>query len=268
MLKCTYRQILVLISCLILMLFSCKEKDPVKEPNKLRITFKHQVDGEVLKTNELIYQNAAGNPYEIKEVMYFISDLTLYHADGTTVKPAGWNDIHYVDTNIPSTLDWWCGSDIQPGLYNSISFTFGIVSERNKSFMYVNPPEVNMSWPEVLGGGYHYLMMNGFWKDTLGIRMPFNFHLGIGQIYENNSGEVADITGFIDNSFTVNPDGEMFGVSDEGTTTINLIMNINSWFDTPVVYNHNTWGGAIMQNQEAMHLGCLNGSDAFYVSNL
>jgi hypothetical protein len=25
--------------------------------------------------------------------------------------------------------------------------------------MFVNPPEVNMAWPEVLGGGYHYLML-------------------------------------------------------------------------------------------------------------
>ena len=30
--------------------------------------------------------------------------------------------------------------------------------------MFVNPPEVNMMWPDVLGGGYHYLMLNGKWK--------------------------------------------------------------------------------------------------------
>ncbi len=246
---------------------SCKEDHPDIEPNKLKIHFKHEVDGQGFQANELIYENAAGNKYEISEVMYFISDLVLYHSDGSTVKPDGWNNIHYVDSKIPSTMEWWCGDDIPAGIYNRISFTFGIKSERNKSFMFVNPPEVNMSWPEVLGGGYHYMMMNGFWLDTLGVRMPFNFHLGIGQIYENNSGVVADIIGFIDNSFTVNPNGEMFDVSDEGTTTINLIMDINSWFETPVIYDHNRFGGAIMQNQEAMHIGCLNGQDAFYVTN-
>ncbi len=262
-----FKYILFVVTCIASIQFSCSEKQPDKEPNKLRIVFKHQVGGQNLKTNELIYRNAAGNPYEISEVMYFISDLVLYHSDGSIVKPDGWTDIHYVDSRIPSTMEWFCGNDFPTGYYNGISFTFGIKSERNKSFMFVNPPEVNMAWPEVLGGGYHYLMMNGFWKDTLDERLPFNFHLGIGQIYENNSGQIADITEFIDNSFTVEPDGEIFYVAEDGTTTINLIMDINSWFETPIIYDHNRFGGAIMQNQEAMHIGCMNGRDAFYVTN-
>jgi hypothetical protein len=110
------------------------------------------------------------------------------------------------------------------------------------------------------------MMMNGWWKDTEGTRKPFNFHLGIGQIYENNTGDVDDITGFVHNAFTVNPGGGSFTFGAGQTLTATLTMNIESWFDTPVVYDFNHFGGAIMQNQEAMHIACMNGEDVFSLS--
>lgn len=243
---------------------ACEEKEP-SEPVKqgLKITFSHKVDGNDLKVNQLIYTNAAGNPYEVTEVMYFISDVKLHHNNGSVINAATWDDIHYVDTNTPTTFDWQISSDIPAGKYDSLTFTFGISSDKNESFMFVNPPEVNMAWPEVLGGGYHYLMLNGWWKDTLDLRRPYNFHFGIGQIYENNSGQVHDITGFVDNSFVVTPSGNGFEVESGKITQIKLVMNIENWFKSPVIYDHNEWGGAIMQNQEAMHIGCLNGHDVF-----
>jgi hypothetical protein len=97
------------------------------------------------------------------------------------------------------------------------------------------------------------------------VRRPFNFHLGIGQIYANNSGQVSDITGFIHNNFTVRPSGERFSIEENKDNIINMIMHIESWFETPVIYDHNTFGGAIMQKQEAMHLAALNGRNAFSI---
>ena len=195
-------------------LASCTEKKPAETTNKLKIKFNHRVDNNSLIFNQMIYTNAAGNNYEVTEVMYFISDLKLHHSDGRTIQPAQWDDIHYIDTNIPSTFDWIVGKDIPTGLYDSLTFTFGFTQARNQSFMFVNPPEVNMAWPEVLGGGFHYLMLNGWWKDLQEVRRPFNFHLGIGQIYANNSGQVSDITGFIHNNFTVRPSGERFSIEE------------------------------------------------------
>ena len=250
----------------LLLLSGCKEDDPVPaKETVLKIRFNHQVNGNNLITDSMIYTNAAGNPYEVTEIMYFISDLKLYHHDGRIIEPATWDDIHYTDTNIPETFEWIVGNNIPEGVYDSLSFTFGISEAKNKSFMFVNPPEVNMAWPEVLGGGYHYMMLNGWWNDTLGIRRSFNFHLGIGQIYTNNSGEVGDITGFVQNAFTVTPDGASFTIEAGKTHHCILIMNVESWFETPVIYDHNHFGGAIMQNQEAMHIGCLNGADAFAI---
>lgn len=244
----------------------CREEEKQMAETTLKLSFRHTVEGANLVTDDMKYTNAAGNEYEVSEIMYFISDLKLYHQDGRVVAPADWDDIHYVDTNMPESFEWTVGKGVPEGNYDSLTFTFGISEEKNQSFMFVNPPEVNMTWPELLGGGYHYLMLNGWWNDLQASRQPFNFHLGIGQIYGNNSGQVEDITGFVHNAFTVNPGGGAFTIEKGKTNTAVLSMDVNSWFDTPVVFDFNYYGGAIMQNQEAMHAGCLNGRDAFSVS--
>jgi len=248
---------------LAIFLNSCDDKEQTPENTIVKIQFRHSVDGGPLEFNKMIYTNTAGNNYEISEIMYFISDLRLYKHDGSIVTTDGWDNIHYVDLTLPETLEWITGNKIPAGVYDSLTFTFGLSAENNQSFMFVNPPEVNMAWPEVLGGGYHYMMMNGWWKDLAGTRKPFNFHLGIGQIYANNSGDPDDITGFVHNAFTVKPEGGAFTVTKGRTHTGILVMNIESWFDTPLVYDHNHFGGAIMQNQEAMHTVCQNGADVF-----
>ncbi len=255
-------------ACLLLLAFAtaCKpEPGPEKPSGVLTLTFEHLADSLPLRFNTMAYTNVSGNPYEVTEVMYFISDIRLYHSDGRIIRVSDWENIHYIDSNIPSTLTFSAGSGLPYGRYDSLTFTFGLSEEINTSYAFVNPPEVNMAWPEVLGGGYHYLMLNGWWRDTVGIRKPYNFHLGIGQIYENNSGQVADITGFIHNHFDVTPSGSSFTVPSEGNVSLIVSMHIQSWFDTPLNFDFNVWGGAIMQNQDAMYIGAVNGRDAFSI---
>lgn len=257
---------IIVFFILVLLAGSCKKDKDKPEKARMRIHFSHKVDGAPLIKNQMIYTNAAGNTYEITEVMYFISDLKLHRSNGAIVEPATWDDIHYVDINIPSTFTWELPGDIPAGTYDSITFIFGISEAKNQSFMFVNPPEVNMAWPDMLGGGYHYLMLNGWWLDPNQVRQSFNFHLGIGQIYENNSGQVEDIIGFVQNYFTVRPNGSGFEVEDGMLIEAELTMHIENWFKNPHIYDHNQWGGAIMQNQAAMQMGCENGRDVFTVS--
>ncbi|MBE0661779.1 MAG: hypothetical protein IH597_04860 [Bacteroidales bacterium] len=255
------RSIPFLIIIIVALLFgSCKKDKQDEATARIQIQFEHKVDGEPLIKDQMIYTNAAGNVYEVTEVMYFISDLKLHRNDGTVVEPATWDDIYYVDTNIPSTFTWNLPGDIPAGIYDSITFIFGISEEKNESFMFVNPPEVNMAWPDMLGGGYHYMMLNGWWLDPDEVRRSFNFHLGIGQIYESDS-----ITGFVQNYFKIKLNGPGFEVVEEMLIIAELSMNIQNWFKNPHIYDHNHWGGAIMQNQAAMQMGCENGIDVFTV---
>ncbi len=252
-------------------LSACKKGDnttPAIPSGKVVFLINHQVNGQPLTENELIYTNAAGNEYLITEVKYFISDITFYRNDGSKKVIREWKDIFYVDENIPETKTIQFFDKIPAGKYDSINFIFGISEAKNKSFMFVNPPEVDMFWPEVLGGGYHYMMINGKWKDTTGVNMPFAFHLGIGQLYHGNTYNVDSIYAFVQNYFTVSLPGSAFTIADKDTATFQLTMNIENWFENPHIFDFNQWGGAIMQNQQAMQIVKENGWDVFSITQL
>lgn len=255
-----------LATCAILLFLvfftACKEnppEEPGSDTGKLSIGFLHLADGSPLVIDTMMYVNAAGNFYMITEVQYFISDVTLYKNDGSVQLIDDWKEIHYVDHDLPATLEWQVFDPIPAGEYDSLTFTFGISEEKNHSLMYTDPPESLMFWPEYLGGGYHYMKLNGKWLDPHQQMIPFDFHLGIGQTYDIE----GNITGFIQNYFTVRLPASSFIIETGKTTYIALNMNIESWFDTPHIYNHNDWGGAIMQNQAAMLLAKENGVDVF-----
>jgi len=44
-------------------------------------------------------------------------------------------------------------------------------------------------------------------------------------------------------------------------------MNVTKWFTSPYDYDHNTFGGGIMENQEAMEKVVMNGWDVFSIGN-
>ena len=262
--------IFVLAICVIVLLFSCCKNDdddnqPVAETGHIKLKFSHYVDGQPLNKDTMIYINPAGNHYEVSQLMYFISDVILYKSDGTTQIIDDWKAINYVDIDIPSTLTWDVYDDIPVGTYDSITFIFGITGEKNQSFMFVNPPESNMMWPDVLGGGYHYMMLNGKWRDTINNIENFNFHIGIGQLYKSNVIDVDSIYAFVQNYFNVSLPNSSFTIEKDVTREIEIIMNIDSWFKTPHNYDHNYWGGSIMQIQPAMQTAKENGYDVFTI---
>jgi len=251
----------------IIFLLSCKKETTNNEGDfgKLKIEFSHSVDSLPLVKNQMVYINAAGNQYEISEVKYFIFDLILYDKNKTEVLINKWKAIHYIDIDYPNTLTWNVYDEIPVGKYDSISFIFGLNEARNISFQFVNPPEVNMFWPEILGGGYHYLMINGKWKDSNNQISPFNFHLGIGQIYAGGLINTDSIIGYVHNYFKVSIPTPKLSFDKGKTSILKINMNINSWFCTPYIYNHDYWGSNIMQDQDAMNIAKQNGFDVFSV---
>ena len=249
---------------------SCKDPKVIPEenkPGKIVFYFNEVIDDEPISYDTLIYENAAGNPYLVNEIQYFISDVTLYKNDGSEKVIDDWKDIHYVDTDIPETKSWQVYDDINTGTYDSIAFTFGISPEKNQSFMFVNPPEKDMFWPEYLGGGYHYMKLNGKWlpagqaTETL----PFDFHLGIGQIYYSYP---DSIIGFIPNMFRVSLPGSSFSIENGQVQSFEITMHVENWFKDPHIYDHDVFGGYIMQNQEAMQMVKENGQNVFTFENL
>jgi hypothetical protein len=255
---------ILLILGIILIFSGCgKTGSEEKNTGKLIIRFEHQVDGQPLITDTLRYVNAAGNRYEISEIQWFASDITLYKKDGSVVLLDPESFAHYIDTDIPESNVWEIKQPVPAGQYEAVSFTFGIKGKKNTPFMFTDPPESDMIWPINLGGemgGYHYMKMNGFWVDKDGVRSPFNFHLGVGQQRDKD----GKITGFIQNWFETKLKDSAFELKAGEKKEIAIVMNIENWFNNPHIYDHNLHGGKIMQNQEAMNMGKENGeADVF-----
>lgn len=251
---------------LLLLLSLCKDPNDTSPANtgKISLQFFHHFNNENVVFDTLQYVNEAGNIMTFSEIQYFISDVTLHYADGRSYLINKWKDIHYVDSDIESTQTWDVYDSIPTGNIDSISFTFGINEEKNQSFIYVNPPESLMFWPDILGGGYHYMKLNGKWMNDEQQLSPFNFHLGIGQTYDNQ----GNITGFIQNYFETGAVLPVYSsyalfVQPEQTSAIAIVMNIENWFHTPNTWDFNYWGGDIMQNQDAMYQACENELDVF-----
>lgn len=260
-----------LSACCILLfaLSGCKNDDPkpTDPAGKIVFNFLHYCDGAPIVYDSTGYVNAAGNVYEINEIQYFISDVTLHKSDGSKVMIKKETDIYYIDSDIPATQKWQVFDPIPEGTYTGITFTFGINQQKNQSFMYVNPPEVNMVWPEFLGGGYHYLKINGKYDDPPYLR-PFNFHLGIGQIYPPNSQNTDSILGFVQNYFEVVIPNSGFTIAKDQTRNIELIMQVEEWFRNPNTWDHNVYGNYTMQNQDAMQAMKENGHNVFKIGNI
>jgi hypothetical protein len=241
--------------------FSCQEEKEKFEPQKkqggLELFFTHTINNAAVLFNERTYTNTAGNQYQVNEIKYFISKITLTDLEEKSVIITQDAGIHYVDCSLEKTLKWNIYS-IPLGRYKAVSFVFGLDENDNQSNRFVNPPECNFSWPESLGGGYHYMQINGKFRNNEGDLQNMNIHTGIGQIYDENN----NVKEFVQNYFTVTIPIHCSVYADY-SSHITLNMEIQRWFDTPNLYNFDDFGTGIMQNQKAQELLKENGGNVF-----
>jgi hypothetical protein len=244
------------IFLLLLLCVACAKK---QHSGEVKIHFSIQMDGETLHYRQMEYQNAAGNRYQVDEVKFFISDVAFLSRGGERYSVTDHEGLHYFDSDIASSYDWVI-SKVPDGQFDSITFVFGLLPAQNVTGFFVNPPENNMAWPDVLGGGYHYMQINGKWLAINDTVKPFNLHTGIGQRYEN-----GQVTEFVHNQFRMTLPLRDFIIQQDATTQLDFVMNVNAWFAEPNIYDFDVIGGSIMQNQAAQEMLRENGPHALSV---
>jgi hypothetical protein len=256
--KQIYLLVFILIAGIMFSASSCSDSPPEPEIKKpvLTIIFNHSNDDEPLTFDQSNYINQAGNPYLINEIQYFITDLIFRYNDGSDVAANNWEPFHYVDTDLEYSMNWIVPDTIREGTITGISFRLGFRDEVNESFMFVNPPQRDMFWPEYLGGGYHYMKLNGKWEpqESTYPNLPFDY---------DNQGVITE---FIDNSMPFEFDNISFEMKNGDTTVLAITMHVENWFKNPHEYDHDVWGGYIMNNQEAMQVAVDNSHDVFSVA--
>lgn len=203
------------------------------------IKFKFTCDGNPLQLNQMIYKSKRGLTYQVAQCQYFISDIVIVYKDKTIKRFA--NSVHYVDVEIPNTLQWIPSEEFSLKNTDSLIFTFGLDSVQNRSYRFKNPPENLMFWPDYLGGGYHYMKTNILYLDTENKINAFNCHIGRGQVY-NSVGEPVE---YIDNDFRVK-----IPVKKQGNSAV-INLDIQTMFDYPNAELFTDYHG-IMNNQKAM----------------
>lgn len=224
-----------------LLVASCAKKE---ENGFVDICVDYSVNNEPLIIDTLCYTNEAGNEFLVTEIQWFVSKWELQDEQGRWIAS---DRVFYIDTNIPESQTLRIDS-IPIGKYKKVRFTFGLDESDNLSGRFSDPPESNMFWPEQLGGGYHYMKLNGKFVNEAGQLVPLNIHLG--RLHED------------DNHFTVEIPID-FSITENTENQLHLTMIIDNWFRSPNLYDINEYGSAIMQNQAAQNVLKQNGQDVF-----
>ena len=229
---------------------------PHADTAALNVSVDYLVNGQDLLTDSMQYVNEADNHFMINEIQWFLSHLELQDANGTWTAIGEPEAIRYFDTHLPETHQIHFDG-LPAGSYQALRFTFGLDENDNVTGRFPNPPEMNMFWPEPLGGGYHYMKLNGRWLNPEQELQPLNIHLGVGQNPE--------LTEFYPNHFTVTLPINLT-LKASHVNSLRLIMVIDNWFRGPNLFDFNQFGSTIMQNQEAQRLLKENGQDVFRVA--
>ncbi len=216
--------------------------DPAPLPTDLSFNVKldFEVDGEPLKFNQELYVNESGSAYSVDRVQLYVSAFEFEKIDGTWLKS---DEIVYVDAKEGKGLRFKL-SKVPQGIYKSVKFMVGLDSAHNISNALPNTVDnVNMAWPDMMGGGYHHMKFEGNYSDS-GNSFGFAMHIG-RNLYVVPVGVQKPI------------------IVQNASDTLRLRMNLNEWFRNPHVYDFNTDGNYSMGNAAAMLKLSQNGKDVF-----
>lgn len=226
---------------LALTMWSCDDNEgglPLQVSQYLALDY--AVGVEALEFDTIRYTNAAGNDFSVNRLEFYISNVTLLNGTDTVYTSP---EIFYVNARLPATNTLELDA-VPTGSYTAIAFHLGLDQAHNLSYSLPNTPEnIDMAWPAMMGGGYHFLKLEGHYRsgvDALG----YAVHLGT-----NNCLVHCEIPG-------------AFEVS-EANAAITLEMDLNQWYDDPYTYNLETDGSYTMGDSANMKLISLNGHNIF-----
>lgn len=214
----------------------------------LSFDFAHTVGVAAVEMDTILYTNAASNMYSVATLKYFVSDITLHHDTNSLIIDAA----HYVDIEDASTLTFSPTDEIPNGVYDSITLTFGLDTIKGADGSFVNAPESNMAWPAPMGGGYHYMKLEGQY-DSAGVTNNFNAHFGPAMGMPHFVKVTLPASNFIAHGDNLN---------------VNVVMDINKWFTSPMMYDFDVYTGMVMMNMSAQMALKANGADVFTVTSI
>jgi hypothetical protein len=210
----------------------------------------HQVGNENLEFNQIKYTNAFGNKYSVTTLKYYISSIELRGPDGNVP----FDIVHYIDAQDSTTCVFRL-DDIPETHYHQLVFTFGLDDEKNsKDKLPPTLENLDMLWPDTWGGGYHYMKLEGHFLDA--DQNPDGFLTHVGRYQPDPTGPAHS------HFFTVSLDLHSNIVRNE-VLQVDVIMDVNQWYESPNVIDLATHTNGIMDNTPAQDLLQENGATVF-----
>ncbi len=243
---------------ILLTLLSCNSNDDSESQASITFNFSHKWDTtEITNTdfNTIRYTNANGDLLSITKLRYLISKISFQKDNEEIFVLDGYN---LVDVTNNTNLSFTPTTTIPVGTYNNVTFTFGFNNEDNTDGAYTDLNSVSWNVPAMIGGGYHYMQLEGKFIDQTSTETGYAYH-AIRAV--DNSGATPV---FQDTFFNVNL-GEVI-ISQN--TTLNIAMNIAEWFKTPNTWDLNTLNNMLMPNFNAQVMMFENGQNVFSLSSI
>lgn len=233
----------LLLIAAVLFFTSCVKSDIPPDYAKIKFSLDLKANNQNVIWDSLHIQNAAGNLYQLETMNFYISNVKLKSSTGKVYQS---NKIFYIDPSV-STKSIFQLDSIPPGHYTEINFNVGLNATQNISGALPNTYDnINMDWPTMMGGGYHFMKMEGHYLDTAGVITGFAIHLGKNE-----------------NLVTVKSSCHLH--LQYWNHEHKLVFNINEIFQSPYTYNLNIDPSYTMSDSIAMFRIKENMTDAFQV---
>jgi len=201
--------------------------------------------------NSIQFTNAYGNELSIERLRYLISKIKLTKNTGEVITIDEYNLVDLEDAN---SLNFSTNQTVAVGSYSDISFVFGFTNEDNTDGTYADLNSATWNVPVMLGGGYHYMQMDGKYINSSNVESGYNYH-AIRAVDNPGPNPTFPQDTFFEVSL-----GE---ITLTGTTEITIAMNIAQWFKQPNTWNLNEYNQMLMPNSTAQILMYQNGQNVF-----
>ena len=251
---------LIAVSFFIITLMACQsDEQTIKSEATISFNFSHNWDGTIVTNsgfNNIQYTNAHGETLSIEKLRYLISKMTFHKSNGEKIVLDGY---HLVDVNNGTNLSFSSKTLIPTGNYSNVSFLFGFDNEDNISGAYTDLNSASWNVPETLGGGYHYMQLEGKYINTLNEQTGYAYHA----IRAADNSDPDNII-FQDTFIEVN----LGSVIISNDTSFNIEMNIAEWFKNPNTWDLNILYNSLMPNFNAQVMMYENGQNVFSLESV
>lgn len=203
--------------------------------------------------NNVQFQNEAGEKLTIERLRYLLSNIHLQLSNGIKIPLKAF---HLVNIQKEESLKKTLTTFVAPKDIEAVSMLFGFENETNQDGIYPDLNAVSWNVPRMLGGGYHFMQLDGKFENKMGALTPYNFH-AIRAVDKTDPENLI----FEDSFFEIEQPIE----ATASRIRMSIDMDVSQWFVNPHLWFLESDATSLMPNFEAQKRIAANGKSVFSI---